>query len=492
MTYKEYGKDFQKKSSMDRFMEPFIYASDFRNDKRFARYVSKVRSACEKTIREEFDELSERDRDVFYFIAGIIKEEAEYHYFESEEFKEKLRALQESEPEEDNEELDEELDELDDFDDDDDELDDEVDYDYMKFVVKRRHDELGVESDFDILDEIDGNFRYLHDYKFKDHNIDKLWMAVLSIFTEHESLMNVLSADTSEYDEAAHEILSHKDTILHNYSTVQNIIEAEFDESCFEYLHSRIAEENSTVNYDNFTIHGLPRGDGEAMSIVRNTIDHAAMDLLNCTREENAVTFESRDGSKIYKEAIAKAKEEIEAVRDELEKEKEKNFTLRKKLQGFDEAKNKEFESLKEENKELYHEKSKLEKRNTALEAECERLKKMIADMQRDAIEEDEDVARNGEKPVEVDTTKKYIFIMDGYPFGEEQILKTFPNSQIVGDYVEFNPLTVDAVVCITSRVKHYVYYSTKDYCKKKGVPFIHSTRANPEMIKRAIAECEK
>ena len=281
MTYKEYGKDFQKRSDIERYCEPFIYADSFRDDKRFARYVSKIKSACDKTIREQFFEPGETVSDAYQFIMDIIKEEANLWYMKSEEIQEQMKQMCEEEDwDEEDDNFDNELDE------------NELDYETMKFLVRRQSDEYDVDHEFDILDEIDDNFSYFHDYKFKDPNIGELWKSVMEIFIAFDMLQIAKDVDVNEQDEEVRAIISHEDSIIHNYCLVQHLIEREFEESCFEYLHARIAEGNSTVNYDNFTIHGMPRGDGEVMMIIQKTVDHAAMDLVNSSREENSVSFE--------------------------------------------------------------------------------------------------------------------------------------------------------------------------------------------------------
>ena len=76
---------------------------------------------------------------------------------------------------------------------------------------------------------------------------------------------------------------------------------------------------------------------------------------------------------------------------------------------------------------------------------------------------------------------------MDGNPYGEEQIRKTFPNSVIISENINLNPKNIDAVVCITTRVKHCVYDPIKARCKTKNIPFVHCVQNNVEFIKKAL-----
>lgn len=294
-------------------------------------------------------------------------------------------------------------------------------------------------------------------------------------------------------EEFKNDILSSEESIIHNREVVPIVVEKDFERCCFDFLRYKIAEENSTINYENFVVHGLPKGEGEALWIVSQTIARSATGMLTSCRDENVIDIEEREMIKSIKKEMAKIEKESAKLEKDLAKEQEKNLGLRKRLENYDETKKKEFEGLLEENNELHYDKTKLEKRNSALEAEIERLKKQMAEMQKTEVEEnDENIVNPHEVDVSaVDVNKRYVFVMDENPYGKEQLLQAFPNSSIADDYIEFNPNGVDVVVCITSRVKHNVYNSTKDYCKAKGIPFVHCVKTNAEMIKMVLAELD-
>ena len=489
MDYKTYGKEFHKRDSACRFMQPFIFATEFRDDKRFARYVAKVKNACDRVAREYFDLSAVYGRDdAVQLVLHELKTIAVNKWFE------RKTEVSENDIENDDIDIANENDKCNNTYSDGQQ--DEMDEDTMKFLMKHQMQQIGLEDDIDIVDEIDKNFSHLHDYHFEDVNMDAMWDEIMMIFLEYDLLMDI-KAGKNRLDVSKEQIentIQEERAIMSNYNAMQSVIDSELVECCFEYLHYRIAEENSAINYDNFTIHGLPNGDGEVLWIISNVIDRTAYNMLNRVREENSIGLNERSAVALYKKEKDEAVEDKEAIEEELREEREKTFALRKKLEGIEDAKEKEFADLKAENQDLYYEKSKLEKKAAALEAECERLKMLIAEMQERNDADDEDALSDScdIDTSKVDVNKRYLFVMDANPYGKEQILVAFPNSKIVGTYVEFNQSSVDMVICITSRVKHSVYNSTKDYCKSKDVPFVHCMQTNPEMIKRAIVEFEK
>lgn len=204
MTYKDYGKDFQKRDSASRFMMPFVYATDFRSDKRFARYVSKVKAICDKAIQNNFyDDFGlEYEGDTYKFIEDDIRREAEHHFMmqkiknienDDEESAQFIDNLEEK-LEEIRRELEDEEDYDDEFDDDLDDEDDEfyeLDDDEAKFLFKMHMKNLGVDDDSDVVDDIQDNFSFLNEYEIKDTKLDSLWSDIFEMFAYYDILMDI-------------------------------------------------------------------------------------------------------------------------------------------------------------------------------------------------------------------------------------------------------------------------------------------------------------
>ena len=99
---------------------------------------------------------------------------------------------------------------------------------------------------------------------------------------------------------------------------------------------------------------------------------------------------------------------------------------------------------------------------------------------------------RNTDENYEIDTEKKYLFILI-HDVLENKLLTWFPNSRIINKSTDVGFKTIqniDAVVAIVTSVKHPDYYGVKKLCKKHGIPFIHCNGRSYNEICKVIYEC--
>ena len=90
-------------------------------------------------------------------------------------------------------------------------------------------------------------------------------------------------------------------------------------------------------------------------------------------------------------------------------------------------------------------------------------------------------------QPKEVDVTKRYAFIIEEESFDKESLLNIFTNSLVISTNSTLNAENTDAVVFITRKISHTLYYNIKNQCKQKRIPYYHCPQQNIEIIKNYL-----
>lgn len=450
MTYKEYGKDFQLKPSDERFFHSFTRLDGFMNEKLFQRYVSKIQTAIETMINRE------------------LEEKISIYDFMITEFMAQIEPYLKPDDDADFEELDEDC------------LDDEEDFDDWTLEYCPEfgsiEDFLTDEHHFQLMEKLADNFSWIHPRLFNAESDEEAMNEIARTIFAYDFMLS-----DENFSEDA------RGVIKHNYDVIISLLREHFNLVCLEYLTWRISEEKSTINSDNFVIHGQPKGNGELLFIIARTMSEAWTDILNSNQPSNILTEEESKYIKGLKGEIQELKLENEDLEAELDEIQERNQTLQRRLSDFNSRKEKEFESIKKENELAQIEINRLTRKNNLLEEENARLKAQLAEQPQQII-----IQQPQEEILpEIDVMKRYVFVMDGNPYGEAPLLKAFPNATIISDNVPLNAKSVDAVICITRRVKHCIYESIKGQCETKNIPFIHCMQNNVEMVKNAIRKAD-
>lgn len=290
------------------------------------------------------------------------------------------------------------------------------------------------------------------------------------------------------------------------------IVNNAFFQACKKYIRSKAARNleinNKDIYHNNMNIIGLPDSIEDYIRIFDDVVNiiYTDVKILSLFEENsesnNAINLENE--KKLFDETLKNTKSEYEKEKNlilkQLKKsEKEKDVLLNKikKLETTHNEKNKKARdvtnkalsqntSLLKENDKLRKEmqilQDKLAKSEGKEEVKPSKNKSNInsEDLQEQEIIEDE--AINIKK--DFDTQGRYLFVACDNNFLYEKIKKNFPNSKITKKSVNIRNMKLDAVILITSCIKHNVYYEMKDICKAAGVPFISCRNYNIDKMK--------
>ncbi len=89
---------------------------------------------------------------------------------------------------------------------------------------------------------------------------------------------------------------------------------------------------------------------------------------------------------------------------------------------------------------------------------------------------------------ISLDMNGRYVFFADeSKTTFASNILKEFPNAKITKTPDAVSSDAVDMVIIMTELIDHPSYYSLKEICKTKGIPFIHCSFQNINIIKQTM-----
>lgn len=159
---------------------------------------------------------------------------------------------------------------------------------------------------------------------------------------------------------------------------------------------------------------------------------------------------------------------------------------------------------LKEQSRQLQQNKD--EKKTNKLQLEIDELNRherkhrlKIEELEEQTVKKDIEIALLKEKieklkhPTikesnkDIDTNGRYLFVCINNSTCTK-LLNWFPNSTVFNYNKSVNVKSIDAIIVITSEVKHREYWAAKSYSLKHNVPFIHCPVKNYEGICNTIA----
>lgn len=87
------------------------------------------------------------------------------------------------------------------------------------------------------------------------------------------------------------------------------------------------------------------------------------------------------------------------------------------------------------------------------------------------------------------DTNLPLLFVSDKRPVFEQNIKQMFPNAEftLCNGFIDVSRFA--AVVMVTTYISHSYYKKLKDLCKRRNVPYIHSSSTNAEIIKGLLED---
>lgn len=276
------------------------------------------------------------------------------------------------------------------------------------------------------------------------------------------------------------------------------LFNAVFDNVFYDYIHEKISMD-STINEDNYVTYLKPQDKTDLLPLLIDVNDAVTTEAEGIFSEMCIPAVNSK-ASKILKEnrkilerneleVIDKYQKALEEINDSTKKLETKNKVLQDKVAQLEklhrDQTKEDKNTIYELNKEIKSLKKQLEEANAKYDESNEYFS-LVEQSLNESQEEDDNV------DVEIDTTKRYIFVSsksrDGYALNNN-LLKEFPNSEIKYGTFNVQANSTDLVVVLTSYVKHCTYYGIKEQCKNKGIPMIHCYKRSVNSIKRTIAE---
>lgn len=250
---------------------------------------------------------------------------------------------------------------------------------------------------------------------------------------------------------------------------------------CLDYMRYRRTK-NDLLNEQNMFFE-LPDTVEDYIMIMKGVFDRVYTELILFTNIPEV--RDTRSIPDFEKEARKNYEDEIDALRKQNELLSKENTSLKKQADTsitFEEVENRVQDAYKDcsEMITLTNRKySKLLNKYNALAEKYNALSK-------DAADGDYKDSAEPVIPSEIDTNKRYVFIVEEDVGFTEQIKDEFPNA-VFSNSENIKEMNCDLVVFLTAFVSHSKYLNIKNQCKSNNIPFVHCAFTNVEMIKNAI-----
>lgn len=262
----------------------------------------------------------------------------------------------------------------------------------------------------------------------------------------------------------------------------------ELDEACLCYLKYRCAHD-PTIIKENFM----------RMAALEDAADIACVlvDAYNalCTDLERVVAYGCTDEMLLERcrktsEDAQKTFEEADRMRSEASKAEEEWKGRYSDLKHrYNELKRWQAESGLED--ELHMQQRLIDKYLRQLE---EKDGEIAALKKKEDAPEDDGISTEEDPLPGIDRDGRYVFFLTDTDFERRigRLTELFPNSTFTGDADRIYASTTDAVFMMTRHVRHDAYYACKNACKKKGVPLIHVSHRNPDMVMKVLDDAAR
>lgn len=185
-----------------------------------------------------------------------------------------------------------------------------------------------------------------------------------------------------------------------------------------------------------------------------------------------------------YEKKISELEAEISKLKNEVES---KNLTI-KNNDDMVKAKIAEVsKGINDENRQLKRENQKLTDKYNDLYDKYSNLKSSSTVSISDDCDEPEKVSAK-----HLDKNAKYLFVIlarTSFATFRSNVLEEFPNAQFCDKCMSISNKNIDAVIFITSFIKHNIYHNIKEQCVANNIPFVHCDNTNIAIIKEAMQE---
>lgn len=295
---------------------------------------------------------------------------------------------------------------------------------------------------------------------------------ILSIF----NIFNKYSVDALEYN-----IDSQKMEIFNNKRMMSSIIDDEFIETSKDFI-KRKALINENISEHNYFL-TLPETNEDIVQFIHILFNRIYIDIeriikskitdeyLHVVSDNMILTLDKENET---------LKKDIEQLNKKISSLEYKNKSLQAKIDNNDKI-------LKEKVNEINEDKSFLERQNNKLKNKYDDIVHKY-NILKDSVD-NPDIIEEVHKYKEVDLNLRYLFVISEEATFMNVISDTFKNATFVTESKSINENKIDMVISITTHIDHSTYYSIKNQCKTKNIPFLHCTFSNVDLIKETIWE---
>lgn len=147
-----------------------------------------------------------------------------------------------------------------------------------------------------------------------------------------------------------------------------------------------------------------------------------------------------------------------------------------------------EYQELQQRYQELSQKYNKLKRLYDSLNDKYESLKGSL----NDTSESQPETNPSDTKEIKIDFNKQYIFACLDQTNFQQNLKEVFPNASFITSPRDPLPAKYDAVIAITSYIRHELYFHLKTRCESRGIPFIHCQNTNINLIIETIAKVIK
>lgn len=261
-----------------------------------------------------------------------------------------------------------------------------------------------------------------------------------------------------------------------------SLIAKELRAVCKEFIRSR-SSNNMLIDRSTY-FSTLPNTTEDAIYIIRETLNRTVIDIERLVRSVLFESFVETRKNDIVS-SLMKQLEEVKSENDDKDSQiKELQMKLKVLQEKYDSAINYNFDVLEEAkdySNAVCRENQKLKTKYNALLRRYKSLTGNLNTVPDAAGELFDDIIP------ELDTTKRYLFILGREVTYQSRIAEVFPNALFATKVVNISKMDVDSVVIVTSCIDHDVYYGMKSQCKSQNIPFVHCEHSNIELIKQLL-----
>ena len=270
-----------------------------------------------------------------------------------------------------------------------------------------------------------------------------------------------------------------------------------FDNTFYKFVYKRCYS-NKNINMDNYISYIKLESDFDILDFLTDLFYDYRYEVENVLSRAFAIAEIEEKTEKHINQIKDQLNENTEKIKQEYEIYKESNKsaiseTSFAKLQNQINAEKLSKKSLE---KSMLSQITDLNKQNKELQEKINQLEQQYQDALNyiDTYIEKDDINIDT-KDIQLDPSKRYIFVTskgheNDYIF--KNIKQELPNASFYFDNFNVNVNSTDLVIFLTFWLKHSVYYTIKNQCKAKNIPFVHCSKHDLLDIKQNIAKVQK